>query len=59
MRVRYDGKRFVVRADEKLTAFVELELACALWRVGLKSRGRSKREVSLDTRRLSLIVAPN
>jgi len=22
-----DGKRFVVRADEKLTAFVELELA--------------------------------
>jgi hypothetical protein len=25
--VRDDGKRFVVRADEKLTAFVELELA--------------------------------
>jgi hypothetical protein len=24
---RGDGKRFVVRADEKLTAFVELELA--------------------------------
>ena len=24
---RSDGKRFVVRADEKLTAFVELELA--------------------------------
>jgi hypothetical protein len=24
---RDDGKRFVVRADEKLTAFVELELA--------------------------------
>ena len=24
---REDGKRFVVRADEKLTAFVELELA--------------------------------
>ena len=22
---RYDGKRFVVRADEKLTAFLELE----------------------------------
>jgi hypothetical protein len=22
---RHDGKRFVVRADEKLTAFVELE----------------------------------
>jgi len=25
---RDDGKRFVTRADEKLTAFVELELAC-------------------------------
>ena len=25
---RDDGKRFVARADEKLTAFVELELAC-------------------------------
>ena len=24
---REDGKRFVVRADEKLTAFMELELA--------------------------------
>jgi hypothetical protein len=24
---RDDGKRFVVRADEKLTAFLELELA--------------------------------
>jgi hypothetical protein len=24
---RGDGKRFVVRADEKLTAFLELELA--------------------------------
>jgi hypothetical protein len=28
---RGDGKRFVVRADEKLTAFIELEAAiCAL-----------------------------
>jgi hypothetical protein len=28
---RGDGKRFIVRADEKLTAFVELESAiCAL-----------------------------
>src|SRR5881394_1685198 len=25
---RDDGKRFVVRADERLTAFVELESAC-------------------------------
>jgi hypothetical protein len=24
-----DGKRFIVHADEKLTAFVELEAACA------------------------------
>ena len=24
---RYDGKRFIVHADEKLTAFVELESA--------------------------------
>jgi hypothetical protein len=29
-----DGKRFVVRADEKLTAFMELELAirCRSWK---------------------------
>jgi hypothetical protein len=26
-----DGKRFVVRADEKLTAFVELESGDANW----------------------------
>jgi hypothetical protein len=26
---RDDGKRFIVHADEKLTAFVELEAACA------------------------------
>jgi len=24
-----DGKRFIVRADEKLTAFLELESACS------------------------------
>jgi hypothetical protein len=28
---RGDGKRFVVRADEKLRAFVELELAIQAW----------------------------
>jgi len=28
---RGDGKRFVVRADEKLTAFVELEAAVELF----------------------------
>ena len=27
---RGDGKRFVVRADEKLTAFLEVELALVL-----------------------------
>ena len=27
---RDDGKRFIVRADEKLTAFLELELAIRL-----------------------------
>jgi hypothetical protein len=30
---RDDGKRFVVRADEKLTAFAELESAIRLRRV--------------------------
>ena len=29
-RTRGDGKRFVVRADEKLTAFLELESAIRL-----------------------------
>jgi hypothetical protein len=29
---RDDGNRFVVRADEKLTAFVELESAIRVWR---------------------------
>jgi hypothetical protein len=28
---RDDGKRFVVRADEKLTAFMELEAAIRAW----------------------------
>jgi precorrin-6B methylase 1 len=28
---RGDGKRFVVRADERLTAFVELESAVRAW----------------------------
>ncbi len=32
---RGDGKRFVVQADEKLTAFVELE--SAIWVVSAKS----------------------
>ena len=27
---RHDGKRFVVRADEKLTAFLELERAVCI-----------------------------
>ena len=32
-----DGKRFVVRADEKLTAFVELEIAIREFAVSLIS----------------------
>jgi hypothetical protein len=32
---RSDGKRFVVRADEKLTAFIELEAATRIWSTGL------------------------
>jgi hypothetical protein len=28
---RGDGKRFIMRADEKLTAFVELESAIRAW----------------------------
>jgi hypothetical protein len=33
---RDDGKRFVVRADEKLTAFIELQSAIRAWRrIGL------------------------
>jgi len=35
---RVDGKRFVVRADEKLTAFSELERA--IWLDTLKGRWR-------------------
>jgi len=34
---RADGKRFIVRGDEKLTAFVELELAMCLRRIVLTS----------------------
>jgi len=33
---RDDGQRFIGRSDEKLTAFIELELAIwRLWRIGL------------------------
>jgi len=37
---RDDGKRFVVRADEKLTAFIELEAAI---RSGRMPRGAAER----------------
>ena len=36
---RGDGKRFVVRADEKLTAFVELELQLAVKKDGFLEKG--------------------
>ena len=39
---RDDGKRFVVRADEQLTAFVELESAVRAVNVATKS-GNSKK----------------
>jgi hypothetical protein len=35
---RDDGKRFVVRADEKLTAFAELKSAIRGCKIGLTSR---------------------
>ena len=34
---RDDGKRFIVRADEKLTAFVELELAVQTRKQAMRS----------------------
>ena len=38
---RDDGKRFIVRADEKLTAFVELEVGDSRWwRIVLTGRRR-------------------
>ena len=40
---RDDGKRFVVRADEKLTAFVELELAIRLARCGRTTGARERK----------------
>jgi hypothetical protein len=36
---RGDGKRFVVRADEKLTAFIELESTIRRLTMGRKSVG--------------------
>jgi hypothetical protein len=36
---RGDGKRFVVRADEKLTAFVELETAISVATSSLLAHG--------------------
>jgi hypothetical protein len=41
---RSDGKRFVVRADEKLTAFVELESAI---RAAKRPEDRGAREIKL------------
>ena len=36
---RGDGKRFIVRADEKLTAFLELEIATGGQRDGFLGKG--------------------
>jgi len=36
---RSDGKRFILRADEKLTAFLELEAVIRAWsRIGIDDR---------------------
>jgi hypothetical protein len=40
---RGDGKRFVVRADEKLTAFVELEAAIQVGPTFFTAKGREFR----------------
>jgi hypothetical protein len=40
--IRDDGKRFVVRADEKLTAFVELESVIRLGRSAERTEERVK-----------------
>jgi hypothetical protein len=40
---RGDGKRFVVRADEKLTAFLELEAAIPLARCGRITPARERK----------------
>jgi hypothetical protein len=40
-----DGKRFVVRADEKLTAFLELESAIRACRIILTSWGNLRQTV--------------
>jgi hypothetical protein len=47
---RGDGKRFVVRADEKLTAFLELEavvsIAAPIWAAGMHRKRGSQHHVS-------------
>jgi hypothetical protein len=59
---RGDGKRFVVRADEKLTAFVELESACACgewldkpWPVKAGSAARHSHTISDGRSKLSVV----
>ena len=47
---RGDGERFVVRADEKLSAFIELERAIHKFAVSL-SNGRADGKTSLWTLR--------
>jgi len=39
---RHDGKRYVVRADEKLTAFVELESVIRPLRINLHRESQSQ-----------------
>jgi hypothetical protein len=43
-----DGKRFVVRADEKLTAFMELESAIGLTRKGGGHIAFSQKRIEIE-----------
>ena len=63
---RGDGKRFVVRADEKLTAFLEVELALVLaasiikemWSrlAACKARSYMKIRLGLNRRTLTTVL---
>ena len=53
---RGDGKRFIVRADEKLTAFVELETGKEGASGWLQQRGQMTRARSRSSRKLCACV---
>ena len=53
---RDDGKRFVVRSDEKLTAFLELESGIEGASGWLQQRGQMRRARSRSSRKLYACV---